>query len=79
MTIHESINWFLLIWIGLFGGYCLDASQKRWFGSWSLKTALLVSGIFAAAVVLFLRLGDNALPAWFYKLAGFLGRRWWEW
>jgi hypothetical protein len=76
MTIHESVNWFLLIWLGLFGTYCLDASQKRWFGSWSLKQGLLISGIVAAGLVLFLRLADNGLPDWFYRLAGFLERKW---
>jgi len=68
MTLRESINWFLIAWIGLFGMYCLDASQQRWFGSWNLKTALLVSGIIAAGAILAFKLSQNGLPDWFYRL-----------
>ncbi len=73
MTLHECINWFLIIWLGLFGGCCLDSVTKRWLGErWSLKSQLLITGISAAGVVLFLRMSGSGFPNWFYRLAELL-------
>ncbi len=72
MTLHECINWFFIIWLGLFGGCCLDSANKRWLGEWSLKSQLLITGVLAAGVVLLLRTSGSGFPNWFYRLAELL-------